>query len=139
MKRQQGFTLIELMIVVAIIGILASIALPAYQSYMSKTQIGAALAEITPGKTRIETLINENSSQSISNVADLGLRTPTQNCSAITITAPRTGMDSGTAELKCTMIGSSSVNNLFISWLRSTSGVWICSTDVDAQFQGICR
>ena len=54
MKRvQQGFTLIELMIVVAIVGILAAIALPAYQDYTIRSRVSEALAAAGACKTQI--------------------------------------------------------------------------------------
>ena len=54
MKRvQQGFTLIELMIVVAIVGILAAIALPAYQDYIVRSKMSETMAAIAACKTSV--------------------------------------------------------------------------------------
>ncbi len=53
MKNQKGFTLIELMIVVAIIAILAAIALPAYQDYVARSQVSEAMTLSSGAKTAV--------------------------------------------------------------------------------------
>ena len=57
MKRQSGFTLIELMIVVAIVAILAAIALPAYQSYTKRAKFSEVIAAVGPAKTAVEVCV----------------------------------------------------------------------------------
>ncbi|WP_180008698.1 MULTISPECIES: pilin [unclassified Acinetobacter] len=56
---QKGFTLIELMIVVAIIGILAAIAIPQYQNYIAKSQVSRVMSETGGLKTVVESCLNE--------------------------------------------------------------------------------
>ena len=62
MHKQQGFTLIELMIVVAIIGILAAIAIPAYQDYTQRAQISDAFTVVSGAKTAIAEFAQTNGS-----------------------------------------------------------------------------
>ena len=60
MKKQQGFTLIELMIVVAIIGILAAIAIPAYQDYTIRAQVSEGLNLAGGAKTAIAEVVMDS-------------------------------------------------------------------------------
>ena len=71
MKRvQQGFTLIELMIVVAIIGILAAVALPQYQDYTKKAKISNVLASVESAKTAIALCAQERGGLAECNTID---------------------------------------------------------------------
>ena len=60
-QNQKGFTLIELMIVIAIIGILAAIALPAYQTYTKKAKFAEVISAAAPYKTAIALAIQKDS------------------------------------------------------------------------------
>lgn len=59
-KKQNGFTLIELMIVVAIIGVLSAIAVPAYKDYVSKSELASGFASVKSIITPAELYIQEN-------------------------------------------------------------------------------
>lgn len=64
-KVQNGFTLIELMIVVAIIGILAAVALPAYQNYSNRAAFSELVLAVTPRKTAVELAIQTRNPDAI--------------------------------------------------------------------------
>jgi type IV pilus assembly protein PilA len=68
MKKQQGFTLIELMIVVAIIAILAAIALPAYSDYTKKAKVAEVITAASSGRTSVAEYVASNNACPAANI-----------------------------------------------------------------------
>lgn len=71
-KAQQGFTLIELMIVVAIIGILASVAMPAYQNYTKKAKFTEVVLAATPYKLAVEICAQSTTATGATTISSCG-------------------------------------------------------------------
>lgn len=138
MKRmQQGFTLIELMIVVAIIGVLAAIALPMYQDYVAKAQVTAGLADIRAGVVAFEELIQSGTSATELDVEDIGLVSSTPRCN-ISLPESDPTADGGQI-IQCILKGNPKIadgENKMIYLERNTSGLWECKVkgEIDQKY-----
>lgn len=129
MHKHQGFTLIELMIVVAIIAILAAIAMPAYQDYIARSQVTSGLADIAPGKSLFESKLVAEGVTTF-DVTALGLRSPTTRCSQITMDSSATGY------IACQLQGTPKIAGRTIQLNRSSAGLWSCDASaIDSKYR----
>lgn len=144
---QNGFTLIELMIVVAIISILAAIAIPQYQIYVGKTQAGRVINELGQLRLTVEECL-----QTGRTVIGLGMNDcdPRATPSNLIIGGSQVGVilpnNAGVAQITNPLILTTSITATVstqvnprlagkkIQWLRTSVGSWSCSSNIEALY-----
>ncbi|WP_323001056.1 pilin [Denitromonas sp.] len=143
-RAQQGFTLIELMIVVAIIGILAAIAIPQYQTYVARSQVNRVMSESGSIKTAVEDCINNGR---IVVGAGVGQCDPGATGSTLVAGASQTGLvlpaNTGVPQVAALGADPATITATFgnaaaavisgstLTWSRdAASGAWVCTTNV---------
>jgi type IV pilus assembly protein PilA len=131
-QTQKGFTLIELMIVVAIIGILAAIAIPQYGNYIARSQASEAISMMGGARTPIEEYIHTNGDfpavvTAGGSFANLGIKTVGTYTSGI---VPADGSDTEDGTLTATIDTDANgrIQGRTIVYSRSQEGDWTCTS-----------
>lgn len=154
-QAQKGFTLIELMIVVAIIGILAAIAIPQYQNYVARSQVSRVMNETAALKTAVEACINDGrlTVGAAAGNCDPGatgsnLLAAATGTSAMVSGTPQTGQ--GTPSVTSPLTATSVITATFgnnaaailvdgtastLTWTRDANGSWVCATTAPANLR----
>ncbi|MEE2729201.1 MAG: pilin [Pseudomonadota bacterium] len=137
-QMQQGFTLIELMIVVAIIGILAAVAIPQYQNYIARSQVTRVMQETGAIKTAVEACINDGRlvvgtaagqcdiGATNSNIMNTGLPTAPVTGDTLTTTQTISAEFGGNA--------AAALTGQTVTWTRDVNGSWSCASTADDKY-----
>ncbi|MDH2436394.1 pilin [Pokkaliibacter sp. MBI-7] len=128
---QNGWSLIELMIVLAIIGVLAGLALPAYQDYSSRAQLARAVHEVSELKHSVEVLVNDGVVPSTS--SSLGF-TGSSLFEEVGSNGVSIIVDGDVVSLVATMGAGSNyaIRGVKVFLTRDSNGTWLCIFDTTA-------
>lgn len=143
-KTQQGFTLIKLMIVVAIIGILSAVAIRQYQNYVARSQVAHVMAKTIALRTAVENCIigGRTSIGDGAGECQLGstfskfINQTAKNSTpkdGLTITMPD-GETEGAIVAEFVGNAATAIANTNLTWTRDANGSWSCRTTLDERF-----
>lgn len=127
-QAQKGFTLIELMIVVAIIGILAAVAIPAYSDYTNKAKASEAATVSAPARLAVAQAFNEGSLSTSTTNTTLGLPASTAITSNYVASVAVVGTGDNTANVTVTMKGASALNDKTVVYAITCAEGASCAT-----------
>lgn len=129
MNAQKGFTLIELMIVVAIIGILAAVAIPAYQDYTVRARVSECVGLMAGAKTTVM----ENASSGSAFASGYNANAATANCGAVAISDAGIITVTSTAKAGTVPLTLTPTPALVAGTPPAAAVTWVCSTTADKQ------